>query len=437
MDDPRYPRGFDAEVLTGSTLSEAVNTYAVSATFLPDKSTAAADAMYGSFRDSIEYDMRGRLVRAYPSFQMFIIDEGRWTFWYKLWDNLYGYNAIQSIDLIRNREIVADTLVMQMTNVYNNLSTKSSIYDDIDDSFTILNLFSGSSKDRTDAWQTIWGIANDDIIQARAEHLDTMMLKAGARIHLRLGYGSNPDNIPIVFNGTITEMDSQEIITVVAQSDGVELTSKLHNKPNDTNARFFDLDIDEPRLLICKMMSTKGSWFQDVINKTSLGQFFKNNPNSVVHFGDVTTVPPALCKLPLFQRSDDDWGEVGFNIYCANGHETFSQWICYGKIDKSNDFKNYDGLTWGKEPYTVNNGNYSQWVGEPKIKLYLYDKTIWDVVNILTDAVPDYICAVHPFELRSTLFYGKPMFGLAYKYGYLFRINQDTKQLQRIITNGF
>jgi hypothetical protein len=169
MDDPRYPRGFDAEVLTGSTLSEAVNTYAVSATFLPDKSTAAADAMYGSFRDSIEYDMRGRLVRAYPSFQMFIIDEGRWTFWYKLWDNLYGYNAIQSIDLIRNREIVADTLVMQMTNVYNNLSTKSSIYDDIDDSFTILNLFSGSSKDRTDAWQTIWGIANDDIIQAMIE----------------------------------------------------------------------------------------------------------------------------------------------------------------------------------------------------------------------------------------------------------------------------
>jgi uncharacterized protein YjeT (DUF2065 family) len=52
-------------------------------------------------------------------------------------------------------------------------------------------------------------------------------------------------------------------------------------------------------------------------------------------------------------------------------------------------------------------------------------------------AVPDYISAVYPFELRSTLFYGKPMWGLAYKYEYLFRINPGDKQFQRIITHEY
>lgn len=423
----------------GQSLNETVNDLAIyqemkSATILPNKDTVTVEAYQGSFVDSMEFDMRGRLVRAYPTFQMFIIDEGRWSFWYKLWDNLYGYNAIQSIDLIKDREIVADTLIMQMTNVYTNLTTKESQFDDDDSSFTILDLFSGSQNEKKKVWNTIWDVADDEIIEARAEHLDTMMLKAGARIHLRMGYGSNADNMPVVFNGTITEMDAQEIVTVIAQSDGIELTNKIHAKNKDTNASLFDWHISEPRQLICSLMSSRGGMWKDWLNLGSKGLFFKGNPLGIAHFGGDALVPPALKNIPIFQSSDDDWGEVGFNIYSASGEETYSQWICYGKKDQL--LSEPDTLSWGITPSEINT-SADEDIKEPKIKVYLYDKTVWDVINVLSMAVPDYICAVHPFELRSTLFYGKPMWGLAYQYDYLFRVNPEDGQLERIITHEY
>jgi endonuclease YncB( thermonuclease family) len=403
------------------------------ASFYPSVNTELIKALRGSFTDSIEFDMRGRLVRAFPTFQMFIVDEGRWTLWYKLWDNLYGYNAIQSIDLIKDREMVADTLIMQMTNVYSNLTTKESKYEDTYDSFTIVDLFTGSPEDKAKVWDTMWNKADQSILDARSEQLDTMMLKPGARIHLRMGYGSNADNMPIAFNGTITEMDAQEIVTVIAQGDGIELTNKINAKKNETNSNFFDLQITEPRQLICSLMSSKGSWLKDTINSISGGWFFRGNPLGITHFGGDAIIPPALKKVPIFQTSEDNWGEIGFNIYSAGGKETFSRWICYGKADKLANEANK--ITWGQIPADVQMGDKAP--DEPNIKVYLYDKTLWDIVNILSMAVPDYICAVHPFELRSTLFYGKPMWGLAYKYDYLFRINPNTGNLQRVVTNEF
>ena len=427
-------------ILGGENLSQPINDRLVReellhSHFLPDHLTAPSEALYRSFNDSIEFDMRGRLTRAFPTFQMFIVDEGRWMLWYKLWDNLYGYNAIRSIDLIKDREIVADTLIMEMTNVYSNLSTKYSRYREDNSSFKITDIFSGSPTDAKRTWNTIFNIADQDVIDAQSEHLDTMMLKAGARIHLRLGYGSNASNLPIVFNGTITEMDSQEITTIIAQGDGIELTNKLNVKPGETNASFFNLVISEPRELICGLMSSKGSIWRDLANRITKGFSFKHNPLGIAHFGNDAIVPPALGNLPWFRTSSGDYGEVGLNIYSASGHQTFSQWVCYGKIDKIKE--PHRTLSWGKEVTPEHIAYEGQRVKEPRIKIFLYDKTIWDIVNLLSMAVPDYVCAVHPFELRSTIFYGKPMWGLAYRYDYLFRVNPESRELQRIITHEF
>lgn len=437
MVEERGEVSYTACVVAGGSLNNSSNDYAQletirQAELLPNKDTITSEALYRSFNDSLEFDMKGRLVRAFPSFQMFIIDEGRWTFWHKLWDNLYGYNAIQSIDVIKDREIVADTLVMQMTNVYSNLSTKQSTYKENYSSFHLSDLAFGSAEDKADAWHTLLNIADEDIIEARAEHLDTLMLKAGARIHLRMGYGSNADNMPITFNGTITEMDSQEIITIIAQGDGLELTNKMNAKPGDDNGKFFDWKISEPRELICSMMTTRGNWLKGQINKQSQGIFFKGNPLGIAHFGNDMTIPPAIGVLPFFRMACVDYGEAGANIYSANGYETFSQWICYGKVDKYKEGSR--GLSWGLEAGKFDDKTDIE-QDSPNVKVYLYDKTLWDIVNLLSMAVPDYIAAVHPFELRSTLFYGKPMWGLAYQYAYLFRVDPNTNTLQRVITN--
>ena len=70
--------------------------------------------------------------------------------------------------------------------------------------------------------------------QGPALHADTMIegetvvLKPGVRIHVRMGYGSDGGTLPVVFNGKIAELDVGEIVQVIAQGDGVELSNPLN-----------------------------------------------------------------------------------------------------------------------------------------------------------------------------------------------------------------
>jgi hypothetical protein len=185
----------------------------------------------------LEYDQRGRLIRAFPTFQMFIIDEGRWMQWHKLWDNFYGYNSLISIDVMKDRRIVGDTAVVEMTNLYHNLSsydneTSYGQWDyNLGDLIWGTGWFWGAEANGTRArvWKTIWDLPDKDVIRARHDELNSLMLKTGARIHLRFGYNGNAYRLPVVFNGTVTELNLDEIVTVVAQGDGIELTNNLRD----------------------------------------------------------------------------------------------------------------------------------------------------------------------------------------------------------------
>jgi hypothetical protein len=199
---------------------------------------------------------------AFPTFQMFIVDEGRWMTNYKLWDNLYGYNAIESIDIHKSRKIAADTAIIQMTNIYSNLTSRAldTAYGEWDYKF----------------WDNlVWGNPNQEILDARKELLNSMYLQTGARIHLRMGYGSSVVDLPVVFNGTITELDATEVVQIVAQGDGLELTNVISGDPSDSNANI--LICTEPRDLICKLLTSKGNWVKDVINNKTKNEFFRDN----------------------------------------------------------------------------------------------------------------------------------------------------------------
>lgn len=362
------------------------------------------EEMYkGMFTDMIDYDMRGRLVRAFPTFQMFIIDEGRWMTDYRLWDNMYGFNAITSIDVHKNRKIIADTAVVKMTNVYSNLTQRplSTQYKDWDYSF----------------WSNLlFGNPSEELLDARSELLDGMLLQTGARIHLRMGYGSSVEHLPVVFNGTITEMDTDQVMTIVAQGDGMELTNVISGDPDDDNKDWGV--VKEPRDTICNLMTSKGNWFKDAINYTSGGKFFRDNPLGIQHFGMPSgdTVPAGT--LNWFNK---DYGEVAQNIYSSNGSNTYSKWVAGGQ--SAVPFT-WDGWTpaW--------NGN-----DEMNIKLNFYNKTVWDVISTIAMCSPDYVAAVVPFELRSTLFFGKPYYAMAYRYDSKYVYDEKEKQWLRNLEN--
>lgn len=361
------------------------------------------------FTDMCEYDQRGRLIRAFPTFQMFIVDEGRWMTSYKLWDNLYGFNSIQSIDVYKTRKMAADTAIIKMTNVYSNLTSRTMDENYGDWSYSFWdNLF--------------WGAPNESIIEARKELADSMMLKTGARLHLRLGYGSDAGKLPIVFNGTITEMDAQDVVTIIGQGDGIELSNIISADPNETNDKsWLPGGILEPRDLICELMTSRGNWFKDWVNNMTSGKLWgETSPLGIMHFGNPIIAPPAT---QWFKPWNANYGEAAQNIYSSNGANTFSQWE---KADGT-PF----GWTWGEA------GNPLPWpTGDEKnIEIKLEGKTVWDVVQTMAYCSADYIAAVLPFEMRSTLFFGKPYYKVAYRYDSAYKWVPANSSWERTVTS--
>jgi endonuclease YncB( thermonuclease family) len=346
------------------------------------------------FIDMIRYDQKYRLLRAFPTFQMFIIDEGRWMTNYKLWDNLYGYNAIQSIDIHKSRKIAADTAVIQMTNIYSNLTSRAldTAYGEWDFKF----------------WDNlVWGNPNEEIMDARKELLNSMYLQTGARIHLRMGYGSSVVDLPVIFNGTITEMDNSEIVQIVAQGDGLELTNVISGDPKKNSGNI--LHCTEPRDLICKLMTSKGNWLKDVINLNTGDEFFRENPLGIMHFGTPGATPPG--NISWFNH---EYGEAAQNIYSSNGLNTFSEYIYQ---DGSNVPYSIDGPVW----------EWGTTGDEDNVIVPFYNNTTWDIAQTIAYCSPDYIAAVHPFELRSTLFFGKPYWEMAYQYDSRYEWDESKK----------
>ena len=367
----------------------------------------------GMYTDMLDYDMQGRMVRAFPAFQMFIVDEGKWLANYRMWDNMYGFNAIQSIDINRSRKIAADTAVVKMTNMYSNLTNRRT--DAVYDELKIAPLFSQTT------WsQYILGKPSEEYMEERSKLYRSMFLQTGARIHLRMGYGSNVLRLPVVFNGTIAEMDTGEIVTIVCQGDGVELTNVISGDPDDDNKGF--MNVKEPSETLGKLMSSKGNWMKDMISGTTEGQFFKDNPLGIAHFGG--TIESATGNYVWF---NSEYGEVAQNIYSQNGMGSFSQW----KNEKDESLNLWSVITNYGEYGDTGFFDLLQPGDEDNIIVKFYNNTVWDIFQTFAYCSSDYIAAVMPYEMRSTVFFGKPYWPVAYKYDSTYQYDEAVGEWTR------
>lgn len=188
--------------------------------------TASKDArayVMHSYYDMLMNDKRGRLVRAFPAYYMVLIDEGRKVGHWKLHDNFYNMSSIAEIQVVKSRKNPADTCSVVMTNAYNSYadehdnSTKYQYADlyGIKDVFN--NIFSPSSY-----------YQKADDLRNKAELKDTVVLKPGTRMHVRMGYTADAGRMPTVFNGRIAELNVGEVVEIVGQGDGIELVNPLN-----------------------------------------------------------------------------------------------------------------------------------------------------------------------------------------------------------------
>lgn len=343
-----------------------------------------------SFYDMLMNDKRGRLVRAFPTFYMIVMDEGRKIGYWKLHDNFYNMSSISSIEIVKSRKIPTDTCSITMSNMYGSYSANYSsetsrqysdvygIKDAIDNIFSPTTYYKKSEQ-----------------IRSQLSTPDTIVIKPGARIHVRLGYGSDASKLPTCFNGKIAEVNVGNVVDIVAQGDGHELCNPLnafgsieanHLEPSQTlitafkNIRgSFTRGGYSPRDLLAEVLSAQYGGVREVIKVITKGDHFNENPFGIIHFGDQKFTH-------IFEQ-----GEVVQNLFEVSD-------VDYGK--------GYNELM--PEPNTKKS--------TPIINTSLYDKTFWDLLHISARAGKNHIGAVRDFGFRSTIFLGRPHDYYAYEY---------------------
>ncbi|MEN6526946.1 MAG: peptidoglycan DD-metalloendopeptidase family protein [Candidatus Polarisedimenticolia bacterium] len=75
------------------------------------------------------------------------------------------------------------------------------------------------------------GVYTQDPDPDPVQNINHIMLKPGTKIVLKAGYNNDPDKLETIFAGEVTEIDSGEVMTIVCQDWGFELTHVFDKSP--------------------------------------------------------------------------------------------------------------------------------------------------------------------------------------------------------------
>lgn len=402
----------------------------------PKQATAAATTLgdqsvnveKGMLHDMIRYDKRGRLVRAFPTFFMLLIDEGQYVSTIKLSDQYFNYQAVMDIMHVNNRKEASSTLMIEMANIYGTL----------DDAEKGMDLTNTTFRDVFKTL-TMPGAVAKDVERSRhrnPNYYKSIMLRTGTRIHFRMGYGSNPMEMPTIMNGTITSIQNNgESLSVIAQDDGIELTNKIRADVNETTDGGFWTNKQEPTEIVDEILTDSQGFFKNLWAGLSNDEF-NHHSLGIMHFGH--------------QQSPQGWGEFksffggfvnGALVGGTAGTALGPVGAAIGAIGGGLTAGIFNSATFGKESRKIQeinmniyqttgltNEEQDQWWNRVKdafgigksdetgINISLYDKSVWDVLNICASIGDDHVVAVHPFGFRNTIFSGKTWYNLHYDY---------------------
>lgn len=434
-----------------------------------------------SFCDEVQYSARGKLVRAFPTYLFAILDDNaQWFDGRKLWTNYYVYKSVTSIAVHGTNDMPTETAEITISNVYNNLSKVQgglSSYDIEDDT--------GYAK-FIRKWYKLTGCLlgfgpklTDKLIKLHQVIYDHAMLREGARIHLKMGYGSDPLGLATMINGHISSVSLGDQISIIVTSDGHELIQNIvSGNPKENNTGWLGAfgvgESQESSNIISEIICSRQSWATYLMKDT-----FEGSKYAIEHFGlyfnrDIMYFMGNFAKEGFKKVKDDvtflaeDLGVKGATI----GRETVGRDLpilsnvteflgCTigtilggigGFISGSASAISTEGskavITWSND---VNDAITNIWDGyqeqydllkniykanykrehyiyttaalgkdyEKNIVFSSYNMTPWDVFQICTQQVPEYIIKPSYHQFDSRIYFGLPFWMEKYRYDYI------------------
>ncbi|MDN9856927.1 hypothetical protein KLM65_03075 [Clostridioides difficile] len=330
--------------------------------------------------DEFLYSQKGTLVRAFPNFIFMLCDEdigfldGK-----KSWTNYYIYKSVMDIKISQNVDSPISSAKIIMSKCFNNeknLDDNNYIKNDVLNIFNKNQLISSkcSEEYKKDSKSEI----DLNVVEKRNKLDSQEVLKEGTRVHIRMGYGSNPSKYPIVFNGTIVEINiSKDNISIEAKSDGIELTDKYL----DEKMNFLDDNID--------FKKDASNIILDLISKRNLKTEYQN----------------VECNEKNLKSK---YGVEHFGMYDSNSIGTYR--TIQNDISKNIYLSNYKGINFND----IQNIDY---IGESIYEFLPIGKKIWDICKMSEKSMPEFVVYPRPFLFEHRLFFGLPI------WMYKFNIN--------------
>ena len=416
--------------------------------------------MRDMFLDMVQTDIRGRMLRGFPTFHLIFIDEGLQTGFWKMHDSFYSSNSISSIQVVKSKNIAADTATIVLNNLYNNIIDEYESFDPTDGFFTQVQYGIAAMEKMYDS------IFNPEQYVRDAEYKRSLIpehsgikLVAGARIHLRMGYGSDSAKLNPMFNGTITEVLGGEVVQITAQGDGIELSNPIlednyGDKIKNRGLSYFTWNTSNygksyggvtPRTLISSFLTlTDNSYgsklLKDAHNASHSATFRRHtnalrsamnsvNPFGIYHFGQVNYNRFFINGEPVQNIYEVDESNTYFGNQDLSGkyYRGFIKDETGMELNKSvlQGGLTYDGEILGNIGAAFSNigdifpfhfgdaGNFKA----PYVSIKTQGRTLWDILKFSASASPSFIGAIGNFGFRSTVFLGRPDWYYAYKYG--------------------
>lgn len=382
-----------------------------------------------SFLDMAQSDFRGRMLRAFPTFYMILVDEGREIGFWKLHDNFYNTNAISDIKITKSRKNPSDTCMITMSNIFDTFTNQ-----DEDGKYNF-------DYNYRDVFKSIFSpreYAEDEEIRRKSiQEINKAKIRTGARMHLRLGYGNDASIMPLAFNGTIAQVQEGPVVQIMAQGDGIELCNHILDvgenddvddimyRSNFMGNTFWEATGGQtPKTILNNMFQTRGSWLAKKVEDMSISKYFDENPYGIYHFGDRNYKDIIEDGEPTQNIYEVDrnpsWGYVANDVEDEETDETKSKQTAEDGTEVEDVKTEHKAKSDLYNPIDAHDrvfgSDNSKAEGPPTLSFKVANKTIWDIAHICASINSQFITDIAPFGFRSTLFFGRPHYYYAYDY---------------------
>ena len=312
---------------------------------------------------------------------------------YRDLNDMFGLNSIIDIKYVDHGDQPADMLVATFVDMTGRVTSEK--YE--------------SRAHQEKKYKFDQTLTEDGTKKAFAENpLKGLVIKQGTIIQFRAGYSNNVNELEVKFNGYVTSIDGENnIYTIMCQGFGVELVQSL--KCTDAPKDICSFNAETREILYWALTHPElkhfGRWkLNSIANKQfsadqkgyymtgAIGGGFRtfkaDGSLSERYYEYVKTPADMNCLTPIESKwiGLENWKRslicdvpgtlltVGIDLL------KFWKWFSAG----ANLFESF---------FT---------------KYYVYNDTVWNIIDEMTFRYPGYIAKVMPFDTRSTLYYGPP-----------------------------